>query len=141
MAGHATKEAAMSSTIDYFAPVRAKTPPLSSATRVGQLVFVSGTPGYHEDGRIDEDDFAAQFDQALVNLRAILREAGSSLRGIAKANVLLTRAQDVAEMNVRYALAFGPAPFPARTTCVVAALPDPRMLIEIECVAVVEAAP
>ena len=38
-------------------------------------------------------------------------------------------------MNRRYAGAFGPAPYPARTTCVVAALPDPRMLIEIECTA------
>jgi 2-iminobutanoate/2-iminopropanoate deaminase len=26
----------------------------------------------------------------------------------------------------------GPAPYPARTTCVVQALPDPKMLIEIE---------
>ena len=34
-----------------------------------------------------------------------------------------------------YAEAFGPAPFPARTTCVVSALPDPKMLIEIEGVA------
>ncbi len=123
--------------IEHFAPVRAKTPPLSSAARVGDLVFVSGTPGYHDDGRIDEDDFAAQFDQTLVNLRAVLAQAGSSLHRAVKVNVLLTRAQDVAEMNVRYALAFGPAPYPARTTCVVAALPDPRMLIEIECVAAV----
>lgn len=123
--------------IEHFAPTRAKTPPLSSATRVGHLVFVSGTPGYHADGRIDEGDFAAQFEQTLVNLGAVLAQAGSSLRDLAKVNVLLTRAQDIAEMNSRYALAFGPAPFPARTTCVVAALPDPRMLLEIECVAVV----
>jgi 2-iminobutanoate/2-iminopropanoate deaminase len=34
-----------------------------------------------------------------------------------------------------YASAFGPAPYPARTTCVVQALPYPAMLIEIECVA------
>jgi enamine deaminase RidA (YjgF/YER057c/UK114 family) len=34
-----------------------------------------------------------------------------------------------------YAEAFGPAPYPARTTCVVQALPDPKMLIEIEGVA------
>jgi enamine deaminase RidA (YjgF/YER057c/UK114 family) len=54
---------------------------------------------------------------------------------LAKVNVLLTRAADVAAMNVLYASAFGPPPYPARTTCVVQALPDPRMLIEIECVA------
>ena len=65
----------------------------------------------------------------------MLDEAGASLRHLVKVNVLLTRASDVAAMNVLYASAFGPAPYPARTTCVVAALPDPKMLIEIECVA------
>ena len=38
-------------------------------------------------------------------------------------------------MNALYASAFGPAPYPARTTCVVQALPNPKMLIEIEGVA------
>ncbi len=38
-------------------------------------------------------------------------------------------------MNKLYAEAFGPPPYPARTTCVIQALPDPAMLIEIECVA------
>ncbi len=57
------------------------------------------------------------------------------MRGLVKVNVLLTRAADVATMNRLYAEAFGPAPYPARTTCVVAALPDPKMLIEIEGIA------
>jgi 2-iminobutanoate/2-iminopropanoate deaminase len=60
------------------------------------------------------------------------------MRSLVKVNMLLTRGEHVAEMNRRYAVAFGPAPYPARTTCVVAALPDPRMLLEIECVAAVE---
>ena len=124
--------------IDYFAPEgRAKTPPLSSATRVGGLVFVSGTPGFREDGGLD-DDFGAQFALVVTALQAVLERAGSSMRSLVKVNVLLTRAEDVAEMNRLYARAFGPAPYPARTTCVVAALPDARMLIEIECVAQVE---
>ena len=122
--------------IDYFAPAgRVKTPPLSSAARVGDLLFVSGTPGYHDDGTIDEGDFAAQFRQAVVALQAILARGGASMRSLVKVNMLLTRADDVAEMNRLYAEAFGPAPYPARTTAVVAALPDPRMLLEIEAVA------
>lgn len=122
--------------IDYIAPAGSfKFPPLSAAARLGDVLHVSGTPGYHADGRIDEGDFGAQFDQAVVALRDILARGGSSMRHIAKVNVLLTRAEDVQEMNRRYAQAFGPAPYPARTTCVVAALPDPRMLLEIECVA------
>jgi 2-iminobutanoate/2-iminopropanoate deaminase len=42
-------------------------------------------------------------------------------------------------MNKLYADAFGPAPYPARTTCVVVALPDPKMLIEIGGVAALKA--
>ncbi|GLH78191.1 hypothetical protein SSBR45G_31000 [Bradyrhizobium sp. SSBR45G] len=59
------------------------------------------------------------------------------MRDLVKVNVLLTHASDVATMNRLYAQAFGPAPYPARTTCVVAALPDPKMLIEIEGVAAI----
>jgi enamine deaminase RidA (YjgF/YER057c/UK114 family) len=123
-------------TIQYIEPDRSfKTPPLSVAARAGDLLFVSGTPGYHPDGSIDEGDFGKQFDHAVAALRRILERGGASMRSLVKVNMLLTRAQDVAEMNRRYAEAFGPAPYPARTTCVVAALPDPRMLLEIECVA------
>lgn len=65
----------------------------------------------------------------------MLAEAGAGIGDLAKVNVLLTRAADVATMNALYAGAFGPPPYPARTTCVVQALPDPKMLIEIEAVA------
>ena len=43
------------------------------------------------------------------------------MRDLVKVNVLLTRAADVAPMNALYAGAFGPPPYPARTTCVVQA--------------------
>ena len=123
--------------IDYIPSAGTfKTPPLSVAAHVGDLLFVSGTPGYYPDGRIDEGDFGAQFDQAIVTPQEVLARGGASLRTLVKVNVLLTRLDDLAEMNRRYAEALGPAPYPARTTCVVASLPDPRMLIEIECVAV-----
>ena len=72
---------------------------------------------------------------ALIQFIRLLDEAGATFRDLVKLNVLLTRASDVATMNVLYASAFGPAPYPARTICVVQALPDPRMLIEIEGVA------
>ena len=65
----------------------------------------------------------------------MLTEAGATMHDLAKVNVLLTRASDVAPMTTLYAGAFGPAPYPARTTCVVQALPNPQMLIEIEGVA------
>ena len=121
--------------IQHFAPPAGlKAPPLSFATRVGDLLFVSGIPGFDEKGAL-ADGFEAQFGFVVRNIKRVLDQAGAGFRDLVKVNVLLTRASDVSTMNVLYAPAFGPAPYPARTTCVVHALPDPKMLIEIECVA------
>jgi len=125
--------------IQHFPPPsHIKAPPLSFAARVGELLFVSGIPGFDDKGSLP-DGFEAQFGFVVYNVRRVLGDAGASLRDLVKVNVLLTRASDVAAMNALYASAFGPAPYPARTTCVVQALPDPKMLIEIECVAAVSA--
>src|SRR4030081_3512450 len=117
----------------FAAPAGMTTPPLSFATRTGDLLFVSGIPGFDENGALPPA-FEAQFGFVVRNIKRVLDGAGATFRDLVKVNVLLTRASDVAAMNVLYASAFGPAPYPARTTCVVAALPDPKMLIEIECV-------
>ena len=121
--------------IQHFAPPAGiKSPPLSFATRVGDLLFISGIPGFDDKGAL-ADGFEAQFGFVVTNIKRVLGEAGCSFRDLVKVNVLLTRASDVATMNALYAGAFGPPPYPARTTCVVQALPNPAMLIEIECVA------
>ena len=123
------------SAIKHFPPPPGvKSPPLSFAARVGDLLFISGIPGFDEN-RALPDGFEAQFGNVVTNIKRILDEAGATFQDLVKVNVLLTRAADVATMNVLYASAFGPAPYPARTTCVVQALPNPQMLIEIEGVA------
>src|SRR4030081_2240312 len=122
----------------FAAPAGMTTPPLSFATRTGDLLFVSGIPGFDENGALP-DAFEAQFGFVVRNIKRVLDEAGATLRDLVKVNVLLTRAADVATMNALYAGAFGPAPYPARTTCVVQARPDPKMLIEIEGVAALKA--
>jgi 2-iminobutanoate/2-iminopropanoate deaminase len=126
--------------IHHFPPPPGiKAPPLSFATRVGDLLFISGIPGFDANGALP-DTFEAQFGNVVTNFKRVLDEAGATVRDLAKINVLLTRGSDVATMNKLYAEAFGPAPYPARTTCVVVALPDPKMLIEIEGVASLGAA-
>ncbi len=121
--------------IQHFPPPPGiKAPPLSFATRAGDLLFISGIPGFDENGKLPET-FEAQFALVVKTMHRVLEGAGATFRNLAKVNVLLTRAADVAAMNALYAGAFGPAPYPARTTCVVQALPDPKMLIEIESVA------
>jgi enamine deaminase RidA (YjgF/YER057c/UK114 family) len=121
--------------IQHFpAPPGIKAPPLSYAARVGDLLFVSGIPGFDDHGRLP-DQFEAQFGFVVRTIKQVLKDAGTDIAHLVKVNVLLTRASDVAPMNALYAEAFGPPPYPARTTCVVQALPNPAMLIEIECVA------
>jgi len=123
------------SEIKHFPPPAGiKAPPLSFAMRTGDLLFISGIPGFDEKRELP-DNFEAQFKNVVANIKRVLDEAGGSFRDLVKVNVLLTRASDVATMNALYAGAFGPPPYPARTTCVVQALPDPKMLIEIEGVA------
>jgi enamine deaminase RidA (YjgF/YER057c/UK114 family) len=121
--------------IQHFPPPPGmKAPPLSFAARVGDLLYISGIPGFDEKRDLP-DSFEAQFANVVTNIKRVLHEAGATFRDLAKVNVLLTRAADVATMNTLYAEAFGPAPYPARTTCVVVSLPNPKMLIEIEGVA------
>jgi len=123
------------SAIKHFAPPPGiKAPPLSFAARIGDLLYISGIPGFDEKRELP-DGFEAQFKNVVINIKRVLDEAGGSFSDLVKVNVLLTRASDVATMNALYAGAFGPPPYPARTTCVVQALPDPKMLIEIEGVA------
>jgi 2-iminobutanoate/2-iminopropanoate deaminase len=95
----------------FAAPAGMTTPPLSFGARVGDLLFVSGIPGFDADGAIP-DGFEAQFGFVVKNVKRVLDEAGATFRDLVKVNVLLTRASDVAPMNALYASAFGPAPTP-----------------------------
>lgn len=121
--------------IERFAPPRdgRPFPPLSVAVRHGRTLYVSGIGPFAPDGSLAAGDFAAQFAEVLRSLHAILAEAGTDITRVIKTSVLLTRAGDVREMNRLYAAAFPPAHLPARTTSVVAALPVPDFLLEIEC--------
>src|ERR1700687_4398859 len=107
----------------FAAPAGMTTPPLSFAARTGDLLFVSGIPGFDADGAMP-DSFEAQFGFVVRNIKRVLDEAGATFRGLAQVNVLPTRASAVDTKNALYASAFGPPPYPARTTCVVQALPN-----------------
>src|SRR5215470_5964934 len=97
------RERSSMSRIKHFpAPSHIKAPPLSFATRVGDLLFISGIPGFDEAGVLP-DGFEAQFARVVINIKRVLTEAGATFRDLAKVNVLLTRASDVAIMNKLYA--------------------------------------
>jgi 2-iminobutanoate/2-iminopropanoate deaminase len=115
------------------APAPFQGAPYNQAIRVGDLVFVAGQIGL-QPGQTDvEGDVAAQTEQALRNLAAILEAAGSSLDKLAKTSVFLIDMGDFAAMNEVYARHVGDRP-PARSTFQVAGLPAGAR-VEIEAVA------
>ncbi len=84
-------------------------------------------------------DIRDQVEQALSNLGAVLKEAGTGLEHVVKTTVFLTDMQDFAAMNEVYGAVFENAgAAPARTCVAVAELPrvaDHPLLVEIEAVA------
>ena len=84
-------------------------------------------------GKLIDGGVAAQTAQAIDNIEAVLSAAGKSLRDVVKVNVYLTDMTSFAEMNRVYAECFK-APYPARTTVAVTALPL-GAAVEIEVVA------
>ena len=109
--------------------------PYSQAMISGDLVFVSGqVPIDPATGSLVEGGVAAQTEQVLKNLQAVLEAAGSGLDKALKTSVFLTDLGTFGEMNEVYARTFT-APFAARSTFEVSALPAGAS-VEIECIAV-----
>jgi 2-iminobutanoate/2-iminopropanoate deaminase len=108
--------------------------PYSHAVQSGDLIYLSGqTPIDPATGRLLEGDVSAQAAQCFQNLFAVLAAGGLSPDDVIKVNVYLADMQDFAAMNEVYARQFS-APYPARTTIGVAALPLGAR-IEIEMIA------
>jgi 2-iminobutanoate/2-iminopropanoate deaminase len=97
--------------------------PFSPAVRDGDRVYTSGQIAQDPaTGKLIAGDVAAQTEQVLRNLEAIMSAADKSLADVVKVNVYLADMQHFAAMNEVYAKHFV-APYPARTTVAVAALP------------------
>lgn len=88
-----------------------------------------------------EGDVAAQTRRTLENVEAIVRAAGATLSDVVMLRVYLTSRDDFAPMNDAYGaflterLGEG-AVLPCRTT-VMAGLPRPEMLVEVDALAIV----
>ena len=108
--------------------------PYSQAIRVGNLVYTSGQiPIDPATGALVEGGIKEQTRQSLLNVQAILAEAGLSLSDVVKTTVFMADMNDFAEMNSVYA-EFFEQPYPARSAVAVKSLPK-GALVEIEVVA------
>ena len=107
----------------------------SPAIKAGNLLFVSGQiPIDPSTGNLIQGDIAAQADQVMQNLTALLRAAGASFTNVVRTTVYLADMNDFAGMNEVYSRYIVDPP-PARATVQVARLPR-DVKIEIDAIAV-----
>ena len=110
--------------------------PYSQAIRVGGFLFTAGQVALDPaSGSLVGSDVAAQTEQVMRNLKAVLAVAGTDFSQVVKTTVFLQSMADFAAMNEVYVRHF-PEPFPARSTVEVGALPKGG-LVEIECIALI----
>ena len=97
--------------------------PFSPAVESDGSLYVSGQVAQDPaSGKLVDGDVAAQTERILRNAAAVLRVGGKSLSDVVKVGVFLTDITDFPAMNAVYARHFE-APYPARTTVAVSALP------------------
>jgi len=107
----------------------------SRAVRVGDRVLVSGTAPIWPDGSVDPDS-AAQARRCLEIIVAALAEAGASPADVVRTRVYLTAEADAQAVGAVHGEVFGEVR-PASTMLRVAALLDPRWVVEMEAEAIV----
>ncbi|UTY55799.1 RidA family protein [Massilia sp. erpn] len=106
----------------------------------GKQVFVSGMVGWDEQGRFPTSDFAGQVRQALLNIIAVLAEAGAKPQHIVRMTwYVVDKIEYVAayrEIGQIYRELVG-AHYPAMSAIEVSALIEDQAKVEIEVTAVV----
>lgn len=109
--------------------------PYSQAIEVNGFVYASGQlPIDPATGAFPAGGVQEQTRQSLLNVKAILEEAGLTLANVVKTTVYLADMGDFAAMNEIYSQFFS-QPFPARSAVAVKALPK-GALVEVEVIAV-----
>jgi len=97
--------------------------PYSQAIAVGNMLFCAGQiPLVPATGELAGPDIETQTRQVFANIKAVLAANGMTFADVVKTTVFLTDFADFAAMNAIYQEHFA-APFPARSTVGVAALP------------------
>jgi 2-iminobutanoate/2-iminopropanoate deaminase len=108
--------------------------PYSQAIVAQGFVFCSGTAGIDPVTGVAPEGIEAQTEQALRNLAAVLRAAGTSMAGLVKTTIFYADVEDFAKLNEVYARHM-PDPPPARSAPAHIRLPR-GLLVSIDAVAV-----
>ena len=106
----------------------------------GSLLFIAGQVAWDRQGRLVGDSFVQQFDLALANVLAVVKEAGGFPTSIAKLTIFVTDkdeySRQLKDIGVAYRRHMGKH-FPAMSLVEVKALLEPGARIEIEGIAVI----
>jgi enamine deaminase RidA (YjgF/YER057c/UK114 family) len=106
----------------------------------GRILFVAGQTARDAEGRIVPGDFVAQFERALQNVLAVVREAGGGPENVGRMTVFVTdrdtylgSQKELGEVWRRHMGRH----YPAMALVEVSALVDEGAVVEIEATAVV----
>lgn len=111
--------------------------PYSQAVSAAPWVFCSGQIGLDPaTGELVAGGVEAEANRVLENLRAVISAAGGTLDNVVRTTIYLVDLGDFGRVNEVYARVFR-APFPARATVGVAALPRGAR-VEIDAIALLE---
>ena len=108
--------------------------PYSQAIVAGDLIFCSGMAGIDPASGAIPEGIEAQTEQALLNLAAVLAEAGASMDDVVKTTIFYAEVEDFGRLNEVYARHM-PDPPPARSAPAHVRLPR-GLLVSIEAIAV-----
>ena len=110
--------------------------PYSQAYKANGFVFISGQGGIDPaQGALVEGGVEAQTLQAMKNIEAILKEAGTDFSKVVKTTCFLADMGDFSKFNAIYAEYFTSKP--ARSCVAVKTLPA-NFLVEVEVIALAE---
>ena len=106
----------------------------------GRMLFVAGMVGWRADGTFVSNEFVEQYEQALANVLAVVREAGGEPSDVCRLTVYVTDKQRylaaLKSVGAAYCKLMGKH-FPAMALVEVSALVEDRALVEIEGTAVI----
>lgn len=106
----------------------------------GRAIFVAGQVGWDESGRFRAKDFAGQFEQVLLNILAVLREADAGPEHVARLTWYLldkkAYLRDARNVGEIYRRVMG-RNFPVMSVIQVGALIEDEALVEIEATAII----
>ena len=106
----------------------------------GKIVFTGGLVGWNAQQKWDHLDLVGQFEQTLINIMAVLQEAGAGPEHLTRLTWYITDKQEylanLKEIGAAYRRVIG-RHFPAMAVVQVVALMEDEAKVEIEATAVI----